>query len=159
MTALGEARKKLYDAFGDGAEDTESVVLAGMDAKPQPAQTESQPESQPESKAKTKPAKPAKPAKSAPAPQQPRAKTPTAQPTAHNREDMTRRLAARIAAEMPEGTVASYIPLARVVLAELREPTNGMLETAFAGQLDYSDNVEDWQRMIDAALEEPDFSS
>lgn len=76
-----------------------------------------------------------------------------------NRDDMIRRLAARIAAEMPEGTVASYVPVARAVLSEMREPTSAMLERAFEGHLDYSDNVEDWQRMIDAALDEPGFDS
>ena len=75
------------------------------------------------------------------------------------RDDMTRRVAARIASEMPEGTVASYIPMARAVLSELRDPTNAMLHAAFEGQLDYSDNVEDWQRMIDAALAEPSFDA
>ena len=57
---------------------------------------------------------------------------------------------------MPEGTVASYMPVARAMLSELREPTNAMLERAFEGHLDYSDTIEDWQRMIDAALDEPD---
>ncbi|MCP5084875.1 MAG: hypothetical protein GY948_24575 [Alphaproteobacteria bacterium] len=120
MNTLGEARKKLYEAYGE---------VAAAKAKP----------------AKQKP----RPKKPAPAPA----------PSARDRGDMTRRLAARIAAEMPEGTVASYVPLARAVLAELREPTNAMLETAFEGHLDYSDSVEDWQRMIDAALDEPGFDS
>ncbi len=96
------------------------------------------------------------PAKAKPAKQKPQPKQTVSAPSVRNRGDMTRRLAAKIAAEMPEGTVASYVPLARAVLAEMREPTNAMLETAFEGHLDYSDNVEDWQRMVDAALNETD---
>ncbi|MEM8645989.1 MAG: hypothetical protein AAGF86_06555 [Pseudomonadota bacterium] len=123
MNTLGEARKKLYEAYGEDA------PKAG--ARPLPS----------------KEAKKAKPEHEAPkAPQR-------------KREDIVRRVAARIASEMPEGTVASYIPVARAVLTELREPTNAMLEAAFQGHLDYSDVVEDWQRMIDAALEEPGFDS
>ena len=122
MNTLGEARKKLYEAYGEAAPSSKT------------------PKAAPE-------AKKAKPSKSAP-------KTPE-----RKREDIVRRVAARIAAEMPEGTVASYIPVARAVLTELREPTNAMLEAAFQGHLDYSDVVEDWQRMIDAALEEPGFDS
>ena len=121
MNPLGEARKKLYEAYGDAAPSG----------------------SEPAAKVKT----PKEPEKLA---------TP---PSVSGRPDMIRRMAARIAAEMPDGTVASYIPVARAVLAELREPTNAMLETAFEGHLDYSDNVEDWQRMIDAALDEPGFDS
>ncbi len=119
MNTLGEARKKLYEAYSENT--------------PAPAGR---------ARAKLKP------------------KTHVApKPEARDRGDMTRRLAARIAAEMPEGTVASYIPLARAVLAEMREPTTAMLESAFVGHLDYSDSVEDWQRMVDAALEEPDLHS
>ncbi len=143
MKSLGEARKKLYDAYGEAAPEKAEAVLARTDAAP----------------AKAKPKTPSSAPKAKPAPEQ--KKTPKVAPRAstHNRLDMTRRLAARIAAEMPEGTVSSYIPLARVVLSELREPSNGMLEAAFEGQLDYSDNVEDWQRMIDAALAESDQAS
>ncbi len=101
----------------------------------------------------------AAPAKAGPAKQKPQPKQPEPKLSPRNRGDMTRRLAARIAAEMPEGTVASYVPLARAVLAELREPTSAMLESAFEGHLDYSDSVEDWQRMVDAALDEPGFDS
>ena len=68
------------------------------------------------------------------------------------RADMVRRLAARIAAEMPEGTVASYMPLARALLNELREPTGQMLVEAFPDMMDCSDAVKDWQALIDAAL-------
>ena len=120
MNSLGEARKKLYEAYGE-----------------------------------------AQPTKAKPAKQKPRAKKPASAPApaGRNQGDMTRRLAARIAAEMPEGTVASYVPVARAVLKELREPTTAMLEHAFEGHLDYSDSVEDWQRMVDAALNEPGFDS
>ncbi|MEM7425737.1 MAG: hypothetical protein AAF441_06550 [Pseudomonadota bacterium] len=69
------------------------------------------------------------------------------------RADMVRRLAARIAAEMPEGTVNSYLPLARALLKELREPTSGMLESAFPDMMDCGDVVCDWQALIDAAIE------
>ncbi len=123
MNTLGEARKKLYEAYG------EAKPKGG--AKPLPAE-------------EAKKAKSEKPAQTLPQ---------------RKREDIIRRVAARIASEMPEGTVASYIPVARAVLTELREPTNAMLEAAFQGHLDYSDVVEDWQRMIDAALEEPGFDS
>lgn len=141
MIALGEARKKLYEAYGDAVEDTSTAGPSEAEAKTAPVKIRT------------------KPAKKAPATAKQRKEQGAPGPSAHNRVEMTRRLAARIAAEMPEGTVSSYIPLARVVLAELREPTTDMLERAFSGQLDYSDNVEDWQRMIDAALEEPDLSS
>ncbi|MEM8690105.1 MAG: hypothetical protein AAGF81_22470 [Pseudomonadota bacterium] len=123
MNTLGEARKKLYEAYGEAASK------GGAEPLPQKK----------EKKAKS---------------EKPSPKTPQ-----RKREDIVRRVAARIAAEMPEGTVASYIPVARAVLTELREPTNAMLEAAFQGHLDYSDVVEDWQRMIDAALEEPGFDS
>ncbi len=141
MKSLGEARKKLYDAYGEAAPEKAEAVLARTDAAP--------------AKAKAK-APPKLPPKAKPAPEQKKTAKVAPRASAHKRLDMTRRLAARIAAEMPEGTVSSYIPLARVVLSELREPSNGMLEAAFEGQLDYSDNVEDWQRMIDAALAESD---
>ena len=68
------------------------------------------------------------------------------------RADMVRRLAARIAAEMPEGTVASYLPLARTLLGEMREPTGAMLEQAFPDMMDCGDIVSDWQALIDAAI-------
>ncbi len=68
------------------------------------------------------------------------------------RADMVRRMAARIAAEMPEGTVASYTPLARSLLNELREPTGKMLVEAFPDMMDCGDVVKDWQALIDAAL-------
>lgn len=68
------------------------------------------------------------------------------------RADMVRRLAARIAAEMPEGTIASYIPLARALLGEMREPTGAMLEQAFPDMMDCGDVVDDWQALVDAAL-------
>ena len=68
------------------------------------------------------------------------------------RADMVRRLAARIASEMPEGTIASYLPLARALLGELREPTGAMLENAFPDMMDCGDVVDDWQSLIDAAL-------
>ncbi len=123
MNTLGEARKKLYEAYGE--------------AEPKPG---AGPLAQQGAKAATP-------------------KTPIAKAPQSKREDIVRRVAARIASEMPEGTVASYIPVARAVLTELREPTNAMLEAAFQGHLDYSDVVEDWQRMIDAALEEPGFDS
>ncbi len=67
--------------------------------------------------------------------------------------DMVRRLAGRIAAEMPEGTVASYMPLAGALLRELREPTGGMMASAFPDLLDYSDITADWRALIDAALD------
>ena len=66
--------------------------------------------------------------------------------------DMVRRLAARIAAEMPEGTISSYVPLARALLREMREPTGAMLEAAFPDMMDCGDVVSDWQALVDAAL-------
>ena len=148
MNPLGEARKKLYDAFGEAEPEKAEAVLARTDAVPTKAKAKAPPKTPPKS-----------PSKAKPAPEQKKTAKVAPRASAHKRLDMTRRLAARIAAEMPEGTVASYIPLARVVLSELREPSTGMLEAAFEGQLDYSDNVEDWQRMIDAALEESDLAS
>ena len=65
---------------------------------------------------------------------------------------MIKRIAALIAAEMPQGSTATYIPLARALVNELREPTPEMLEMAMPGALDHSDIVEDWQAMLDAAL-------
>ncbi len=65
---------------------------------------------------------------------------------------MIKGIAAGIAAEMPQGSTATYIPLARSLVNELREPAPEMLEMAMPGTLDHSDIVQYWPALLDTAL-------
>ena len=47
-----------------------------------------------------------------------------------------------------------HLPEARAAVAAMREPTQNMLDAAGEGLMDLSYINEDWQVMVDAALEE-----
>ena len=65
---------------------------------------------------------------------------------------MIEKIAFAIAENRADQDWLSYIPTARAALAALREPTVEMLEAATVGLPDYGYLPEEWQKMIDAAL-------